>query len=173
MQQTIYLAGGCFWGVEAFFKKLAGIEDTTCGYANSTKEAITYEEVCSGKYEAAECVEVHYNPQQLTLNQILHAFFAIIDPTALNQQGGDIGIQYRTGIYYTQQSQAKEIMAFLKEVEAQYEQGIVTEVQPLINFYPAESYHQDYLDKNPNGYCHINLPKAYECMKQQHIALKS
>lgn len=173
MQETIYLAGGCFWGVEAFFKKLAGIKETTCGYANSTKEAISYEEVCSGKYKAAECVEICYDAQQITLPQILHAFFAIIDPTSLNQQGGDIGIQYRTGIYYTQQSQVEEITEILEEIKAQYAQEIVTEVQPLTNFYPAESYHQDYLDKNPNGYCHINLAKAHQCMKALGIALKS
>lgn len=171
-EKEIYLAGGCFWGVEAFFKKIPGILQTTCGYANGKGEAPTYEEVCQGEQGFVECVHLLYDSKKLSLTKILKAFFMIIDPTSVNQQGGDKGIQYRTGIYYCDEEDVSEIQSYLLVVQQEYHHAIVTEVQPLVNFYPAESYHQDYLDKNPNGYCHINLAKANsfikeECMKEE------
>lgn len=172
MNHKIYLAGGCFWGVEAFFKKLCGILETTCGYADSTKAHPSYEEVCSGRYHAVECVELVYDANQITLPQILQAFFAIIDPTSLNKQGDDTGVQYRTGIYMTESAQEEIILEVVHEVQQQYQKQIVTEVKSLTNFYPAESYHQDYLDHHVNGYCHINLMKAYTCVKEMGIILK-
>lgn len=172
MNSKIYVAGGCFWGVEAFFQRLDGVIDTTCGYANSKKANPTYEEVCSGAYQAAECVELVYDPEVISLDQLLHAFFAIIDPTSLNKQGEDVGVQYRTGVYYQSEEQRVQVETFLTELKKQYTERVVTEVLPLSNFYPAEAYHQDYLTVNPNGYCHLNLPKAYACMQEMGIQLK-
>ncbi|CCV64541.1 Peptide methionine sulfoxide reductase MsrA [Alteracholeplasma palmae J233] len=152
----IYLAGGCFWGVEAYFKQLKGVLDTKVGYANGNKENPTYEEVCSGLYHFSEAIEIIYT-NEVRLETILEHFFRIINPFSLNKQGGDIGIQYRTGIYY-ETLETKEIaLKFIEKKQSESSQKIVVEVEPLVNFYDAEKYHQDYLTKNPNGYCHIDL----------------
>lgn len=172
MTSTIYLSGGCFWGVEAFLKKLYGVKKTTCGYANSKKANPSYEEVCSGKYEAVECVEVVYEASELSLKQLLFAFFSIIDPTSQNQQGGDVGIQYRTGVYYIHKDDEALIQQELSRLQDHYDVPIVTEVLALHNFYCAETYHQNYLEVNPNGYCHLNLAQAYACVEAMGIALK-
>lgn len=166
-RKEIYFAGGCFWGVEAFFKRISGILHTTCGYANGHGEAPTYEKVCSGAFGFVECVHIQYDTSELSLAKLLQAFFMIIDPTSMNKQGDDEGIQYRTGIYYCDEKDKAIIDTFLLELQSQYHHAIVTEVQPILNFYPAESYHQDYLDKHPNGYCHINLAQANAFFKEQ------
>ena len=152
----IYLAGGCFWGTEHFLKQIRGVESTQAGYANSIVANPSYEQVCSGKTDAAETVKVVYDPETLDLSTLLELYFKTIDPTSLNRQGNDRGTQYRTGIYYTNPEDLPIIRQAIEALAAQYKEPIAIEVKPLKNFYPAETYHQDYLDKNPNGYCHIN-----------------
>lgn len=167
LEKEIYLSGGCFWGVEVFFKKIPGVCKTTCGYANGQGVNPSYEDVCKGNQSFVECVHIIYDSDILTLNKILKAFFMIIDPTSINKQGGDAGIQYRTGIYTVNQEDIDESMIYMNEIRNNYQYPIVTEIMPLSNFYPAESYHQDYLDKNPQGYCHINLGLADAFIKEQ------
>lgn len=152
----IYLAGGCFWGTEHFLQQIRGVEITEVGYANSLVSNPSYEQVCSGNTLAAETVKVVYNPEVVGLNLLLNLYFQTIDPTSLNQQGHDRGTQYRTGIYYTQSNDLSIIKQAIQLLSSHYEHPIVIEVEPLANFYPAEAYHQNYLDKNPGGYCHIN-----------------
>lgn len=155
--KSIYLAGGCFWGVGHFFSLIDGVIKCTNGYANGTIENPTYEEVCSTKYYFAETVKVEFDESVINLDKILDKFFLIIDPTSVDKQGGDRGLQYRTGIFY--ENDQDRIIANNKilEIEKSYKSPIVVEVEPLKNFYDAEDYHQDYLKKNPNGYCHIPL----------------
>ena len=155
--KEIYFAGGCFWGVEAYFKKFEGIVDTDVGYANSVSENPTYEEVCSSRTLAAETVKIIYDEKKISLLGLLEKLFKVIDPTLLNRQGPDIGHQYRTGVYFTDERDKKIIDDFIESIRNNYKREIVTEVKKLDNFYLAEEYHQDYLDKNPGGYCHINL----------------
>lgn len=156
--KTIYLAGGCFWGTEHFFSLVNGVTKTRTGYANGTKENPTYEEVCSGKYNFAETVEIVFDENIIPLTNLLDKYFLTINPTSKNKQGGDIGIQYRTGIYYINENDANISLNKLKELQQNYEISLQIELEPLINFYTAEDYHQKYLEKNPNGYCHI--PKS-------------
>ena len=155
--KEIWLAGGCFWGVQAFFSRVYGVAEATAGYANGQTENPTYEEVCSGRTGHAETVHLRYDPDLVTLTSLLHHFFRIIDPTTLNRQGNDRGVQYRSGIYYRDAEDLPVIQAVIAAVQPEYRQPIVTEVLPLANFYPAEEYHQDYLDKNPGGYCHVDF----------------
>ena len=157
MTHEIYLAGGCFWGTEHFFKQIEGVIDTQVGYANGTIENPTYEQVCTHKTGHAETVKVVYDPEQIGLEFLLDMFFAAIDPTVEDQQGPDVGPQYRTGIYYTDAADLPVIERRVADESRRYEAEIVTEVLPLACFYPAEDYHQDYLDKNPDGYCHLPL----------------
>ncbi|MDN4604967.1 peptide-methionine (R)-S-oxide reductase MsrB [Paenibacillus sp. F6_3S_P_1C] len=153
----LYLAGGCFWGVEAYMSRIQGVQDVTSGYANGEGEAPTYEEVIRGDRGFAETVHVKYDPKQVTLQKLLDSYFRVVDPTSLNKQGNDRGIQYRTGIFYTSPEDAKIIQQAVTQEQEKYDKPIVTEVLPLQNYYLAEEYHQDYLEKNPNGYCHIDL----------------
>lgn len=155
--KKIVIAGGCFWGVEAYFKLIPGIKKTKVGYANSKVTNPTYEEVCSGHTNAVEAVILEYNPKVITLEKILHYLFRIIDPTSLNKQGGDKGTQYRTGVYYFKDDDKETISHALKELQKEYTTKVVVENTKLVNFYDAELYHQDYLTKNPYGYCHVNL----------------
>lgn len=179
--KKIYFAGGCFWGVEAYFERIYGVFNATSGYANGTGEDPTYDDVISGEEEFAETVEIVYDPARITLDELLLYFFKVIDPTLHNQQGNDIGIQYRTGIYYVQDEDLETIEAAVKQEQKKYKKEIVTEVLPLENYYLAEEYHQDYLTKNPNGYCHINLdildeieidPNAYSIPSKEELKEK-
>ena len=154
----IYLAGGCFWGTEHFLKQIRGVEQTEVGYANSQVPNPTYKEVCTGNTGAVETVKVVYDPRTVDLDLLLDLYFQTIDPTSVNRQGGDSGLQYRTGIYYIDKDDAPVIEAAIKDLAKDYAKPIAIEVMPLVNFYAAEEYHQDYLEKNPNGYCHI--PRA-------------
>ena len=156
MIETIYLAGGCFWGVEAYFQRIDGVVKTEVGYANGNTKNPTYEEVCTKQTGHAETVKIKYDTDKISSEQLLKEFYSVIDPFSVNRQGNDIGIQYRSGIYYTNNNQKEIIESFLKKQENS--ESIAIEVEPIKNFYPAESYHQKYLDKNPNGYCHIRLP---------------
>ena len=164
-QAEIYFAGGCFWGTEHFLKQIRGVESTQVGYANSNVANPSYEQVCSGKTNAAETVKVVYDPKTVDLNLLLDLYFKTIDPTSLNRQGNDRGTQYRTGIYYVDKEDLTVINQAIKLLSAQYKTPIAIEVKPLTNFYPAETYHQDYLDKNPGGYCHIN-PALFEMARK-------
>ncbi|MBX7491193.1 peptide-methionine (S)-S-oxide reductase MsrA [Helicobacter turcicus] len=157
MQQTIYLAGGCFWGVQRYFDLLNGVISSQVGYANSKVESPNYHIVCSGITEAVEAVEIVFDSTLLSIHTLLKHFFNIIDPFALNYQGNDIGTQYRSGIYAKDSSLLLNVRDFIETLQKGLPKPIVTEVKILKNFYPAEAYHQKYLQKNPNGYCHINL----------------
>ena len=152
--QTIYLAGGCFWGVQKYFDQFDGVLATEVGYANGPEEAPSYRDVCNSSGHA-ETVKIEYDPEVISLTDLLGYYFMVIDPLSINRQGNDRGIQYRTGIYYTDESQLPEIKAVYKEQEEKAGAKLAVEMEPLKNFYTAEEYHQKYLDKNPNGYCHI------------------
>ncbi|MGM0396581.1 MAG: peptide-methionine (S)-S-oxide reductase MsrA [Bacillota bacterium] len=155
--KEIYLAGGCFWGVEEYFSRIEGVVDTDVGYANGRRENPSYEQVCTGTTGHAETTYVNYDETVVSLEYLLDKFFKIIDPTILNRQGGDIGNQYRTGIYYTDEEDLPIIEKKIEEVGTQYREPIVTEVEPLTLYSSAEKYHQDYLKKNPGGYCHVDM----------------
>ena len=159
---TIYLAGGCFWGVEAYFQRIPGVVDAVSGYANGQTENPSYEDVVRRNTGHAETVQVIYDADRLSLDDILQYYFRVIDPTSLNQQGNDRGTQYRTGVYYTDVADKAVIEAALQQEQQKYAQPLVVENLPLKHFYAAEAYHQDYLMKNPNGYCHIDIRKADE-----------
>lgn len=155
--KEIALAGGCFWGVDEFFSRKEGVLSTKSGYSNGQIDNPTYEEVCTGKTGHAETVLVQYDESRISLETILEKFFKVIDPTSLNRQGNDIGTQYRTGIYYIDTKDKETIDNFIEQKQPRYSSPIVVEVEPLRNFFDAEEYHQDYLKKNPRGYCHIDL----------------
>lgn len=155
--KKIYLAGGCFWGVQAYLDMKNGITKTIVGYANGNTPNPTYEDVCTNTTGYAETVYVEYDEKEISLEKVLEHFFKVIDPTSVNKQGGDCGTQYRTGIYYVDNNDIETINKFVENEQTKYDKKIVTEVEPLKNFYDAEEYHQKYLVKNPNGYCHINL----------------
>lgn len=157
MTKTIYFAGGCFWGTEHYFKLIDGVTETQVGYANGTTENPTYEQVRSHTTGHAETVCVRYDDSRISLDFLLDMFFKAIDPTLKDQQGHDIGPQYRTGIYYTDPDELPRIQKRLNTEAQRYATPLHTEVLPLKCFYPAKEYHQDYLDKNPDGYCHIPL----------------
>ncbi len=155
--QDIYFAGGCFWGTEAYLARIPGVYDATVGYANGNTENPTYKEVCNGNTGHAETVHVQYDPETISLEALTTQFFKIINPTSLNRQGNDIGGQYRSGIYYVNVADKDIITKVVSEEQQKYDKPIVTEVLPLANYYLAEDYHQDYLEKNPNGYCHVSF----------------
>ncbi len=156
--KEIYVAGGCFWGTEHYIKQVEGVVSTEVGYANGKTENPTYEEVCTDRTGFAEAVHIVYDPSVVSLEFLLELYFKSIDPLSLNRQGNDKGTQYRTGVYYTDASEKAAIRKVFDKEESKYSQLLEVELLPLKNFYRAEEYHQDYLDKNPNGYCH--LPRA-------------
>jgi peptide-methionine (S)-S-oxide reductase len=154
--QTIVLGGGCFWCTEAVYVKVRGVTDVESGYSNGQAERPSYEQVCTGTTGHNEVVKLTYDPAQISLRQILEIFFVVHDPTTLNAQGNDRGTQYRSGIYYTTPAQKEEADAMIRQMgqEQIFGRPIVTEVLPLSNYWPAEEYHQDFFEKNPNqGYC--------------------
>lgn len=155
--KEIYLAGGCFWGVEEYLSRINGVIATGVGYANGNKENPTYKEVCTGITGHAETTFIKYDENILSLEELLKSFWKIVNPTLLNRQGPDIGNQYRTGIYYTDVNDLESINKTLNEQQVKYNSPIVTEILPLNCYYEAEDYHQGYLKKNPGGYCHIDL----------------
>jgi methionine-S-sulfoxide reductase len=155
--KKLVLAGGCFWGVEAYYKRVKGVLATKTGYVNGKTLEVTYEEVCTGETGHVEACYIEYDEKILPFRMVLNHLFRMIDPTSLNKQGGDMGTQYRTGIYYIDIEDKKEIEQYIDDQRGSYSKPIVVEVGPLENFYDAEEYHQEYLEKNPSGYCHINL----------------
>lgn len=166
---TIYFAGGCFWGTEHFMRQIPGVIDTQVGYANSIVPYPSYRDVCTGYTNAAEAVKVEYDPHKVSLRFLIRLYFMTIDPTSVNRQGNDVGVQYRTGIYYTTEQQLAVINAEVEALGREYASPIAVEIMPLENFYEAEDYHQDYLVKNPSGYCHIN-PKLFDIARRAKIS---
>lgn len=164
--KTIYLAGGCFWGAEKYLSLIQGVTDTSVGYANGRTENPTYEEVCYNDTGHAETVMVEYDPSKISLTFLLDLFYDAIDPTSLNRQGGDVGSQYRTGIYYTDETDRDIILGSIALIQESFDKPVMVEVAPLEHYYSAEEYHQKYLDKNPAGYCHIGAAK-FERVRQE------
>lgn len=158
--KEIYLAGGCFWGVEGYFGKLNGVIKTEVGYANGHTKNPAYEEVCTKTTGHAETMRLAYDESVISLEMVLKHYFRIIDPTTIDRQGADFGNQYRTGIYYTDSNDAETIERALRELGKMYTEPIQVECMPLQVYFPAEEYHQKYLKKNPKGYCHVDLSLA-------------
>ncbi len=170
-QETAVLAGGCFWGIQAVFEHVKGVIRATSGYSGGTANTAQYEKVCSGRTGHAEAVQVTYDPSQITFGQILKVFFSVAhDPTQLNQQGPDVGTQYRSAIFFTSEDQKRISRAYIEQLNAAkvFKQPIATQIVPLDVFYPAEDYHQDYVEQHPeNMYIVMNdLPKVDSLQKQ-------
>ncbi|MCL2854393.1 MAG: peptide-methionine (S)-S-oxide reductase MsrA [Defluviitaleaceae bacterium] len=157
--KTIYLASGCFWGVEKFFDLQKGVVAAEVGYANGNTQNPTYEEVCKGNTGFAETVKVTYNSAEIDLMGVLAYFYEVVNPTTGDRQGDDVGNQYRPGIYFTNPDEQAIIARSLANLQKSYQDPVVVENLPLTNYYKAEEYHQKYLDKNPGGYCHIPAEK--------------
>lgn len=158
--KKIILAGGCFWGVEAYFNQLKGVLETSVGYIDGNKKNPTYKEVCDGRATHAEAIEVIYDEKVITLEKVLEQFFRIIDPFSRNRQGHDIGRQYRTGIYYENEDDKTKALNYMEAVFGKDLPRVATEVKKSLDYELAEEYHQDYLKKNPGGYCHIDMGLA-------------
>lgn len=156
-EKTIVFAGGCFWGCEAYFQQLQGVLTTEVGYGQGHTENPTYQAVCTDTTGYAEVVKLTYDADQIGLPTLIAHLFRFIDPTSLNRQGHDVGSQYRTGIYYTDPDDEAVIRAVLKEEQKNYRQPLVVECAAVTTYTSAETYHQHYLDKNPGGYCHVDL----------------
>ena len=155
--REIFFAGGCFWGVESYFSQVPGVRSATVGYANGDTANPSYQEVCTGKTGHAETVHLVYDPNQVSLQTLTEHFFLIINPLTLNRQGNDSGSQYRSGVYYTDESDLELLQQVRDAEQEKYTAPIQTELLPLRCYYLAEDYHQDYLEKNPGGYCHIDF----------------
>ena len=152
--KTIYFAGGCFWGTQKYFDQFEGVTRTEAGYANGPDNAPSYQDVCASSGHA-ETVLVEFDESIISLEKLINCYFLVIDPTSVNRQGHDTGIQYRTGIYYSDPDMLGTILKEYKKEEELVGEPLAVEVMPLENFFTAEEYHQKYLDKNPAGYCHI------------------
>ncbi|MGN0020110.1 MAG: peptide-methionine (S)-S-oxide reductase MsrA [Sphingobacterium hotanense] len=163
--KEIYFAGGCFWGTEHFFQQVRGVTKTEVGYANGNIDKPSYKQVTTGKTGFAETVRVIYDPRVIELDLLIDLFLKTIDPTTLNKQGNDIGTQYRSGIYFVDESEKQLILSKLETLAQGFNAPVVVEAEPLKNFYTAEKYHQKYLDKNPGGYCHIG-PELFEMARK-------
>ena len=166
--KEIYLAGGCFWGLEAYMQKIKGVEDAVSGYANGKTDNPSYKDLHTSGH--AETVKVVYNPDMVSLEELLEYYLRVVDPVSINKQGNDTGTQYRTGVYYTNNSEKTIIEKVLANEQNKYDKPIAIEVLPLQQFFIAEEYHQDYLDKNPGGYCHIDLSLADKPLSDKDIS---
>lgn len=155
--KEICLAGGCFWGAEHYFRNIEGVVSTEVGFANGKTQSPTYEQVYTDTTGYAEAVHVSYDPSKLPLEELIRDFFCAIDPLSLNKQGEDEGTRYRTGVYYSDPDELETISRVFSEEQAKYSEPLAVELQPLANFFPADERHQDYLVKNPDGYCHLPL----------------
>jgi len=167
--QTLVLGGGCFWCTESVYKEVRGVTDVESGYSNGETQRPSYEEVCTGRTGHNEVVKLTYDPLQVSTRQLLEIFFVVHDPTQLNRQGNDTGTQYRSGIYYTTTEQKETAESLIRQITADklFGRPIVTEVQPMENYWPAEEYHQDFFEKNPTqGYClAVAAPKVAKFRK--------
>ena len=156
--KTIYLAGGCFWGIDAYMARVLGVFSTESGYVNGhVPLPVTYEEVYTDTTGYAEVVKVVYDTSRITLSELLDEFFSITDPTTKNKQANDVGTRYRSGIYYIDEADVPVIEATIAKLQARFKKPIVTTIEPLASYQAAEENHQNYLDKNPDGYCHVNF----------------
>ena len=155
--KTIYLAGGCFWGTEHYMRQFEGVTETVVGYANGNLDNPSYQQVYTDQTGHVECVKVVYDESLISLQTLCRMFFRSIDPLLLNRQGGDVGTRYRTGIYWTESQDSEVVEQVWQEVQARFDAPLAVEKSPLESFYSAEEYHQDYLQKNPEGYCHLSL----------------
>jgi peptide-methionine (S)-S-oxide reductase len=152
--ETITLGGGCFWCLEAVYEQVDGVQSVESGYSNGHVRQPSYEQVCAGNTGHAEVVKVQFDAAKIPLHEVLEIFFAIHDATTLNRQGNDVGPQYRSGIYYHDESQRAVAQSVIDEVNAALKGRVVTELKPIDNYWPAEAYHQHYFERNPNqGYC--------------------
>jgi len=175
--ESIILANGCFWCTEAVFQRLRGVESVTSGYAASKVPDPSYEQVCMGRTGAAEATEVVYDPAVISLDKLLEIFWHMHDPTTLNRQGNDVGTQYRSAIYYRNDEQKEVALASKAALEKSktYKNPVVTEITPFSNFYPAESYHEDYYNRNPSqAYCRFIIdPKVQKLLKEYRNVVKA
>ena len=156
--KTIFLAAGCFWGAQHYLKQIHGVVETETGFANGNTDNPTYKEVYTDRTGYAEAVRVVFDPEVLPLKRLVQLYFDCIEPTSVNQQGEDRGTRYRTGIYYIEPEDRLTIQEVYDDVQRGYSAPLAVEVEPIRNFFPADESHQDYLDKHPDGYCH--LPQA-------------
>ncbi len=168
--KSVIFAGGCFWGVQHYLKQVKGVAKTIVGYTAGTLKFPTYESVCMGTTGHTEACKIDYNSEETNLNILLEHFFFIVDPTSLNQQGMDVGTQYRSGIYYYEEEDLKIITNYIESIKNNYIDPIVVEVKPASEFWEAEEYHQDYLELNPQGYCHIGENKYCALDKVDSLA---
>jgi peptide methionine sulfoxide reductase msrA/msrB len=161
-ESTAVFAAGCFWGTEAYFRLLPGVLDVQVGYSGGTAKAPTYEQVCTGKTGHAEAVKILFDPQKISYTDLLRHFFRMHDPTQEDRQGNDVGTQYRSAVFYMDERQKEETQKLIGELSSShtYKEPIVTDIEKYEAFYPAEEYHQKYLEKHPGGYCHVNLSLA-------------
>jgi peptide-methionine (S)-S-oxide reductase len=171
------LAGGCFWCLEPVFAGLDGVEQVVVGYAGGTTPNPTYRDVCAGATGHAEAVQVTFAPTAISFRDLLEVFFTLHDPTTLNRQGADVGTQYRSAVFYHSEAQREAAEEVIRRLEAEgvWEEPIVTELVPLVRFYPAEDYHQGYFRKNPNqGYCRVVIaPKLAKLRERFRTSLKT
>jgi peptide-methionine (S)-S-oxide reductase len=167
--QILVLGGGCFWCTESVYKEVRGVTDVESGYSNGQAERPSYEDVCTGRTGCNEVVKIEYDPDVISTREILEIFFVIHDPTTLNRQGNDVGTQYRSGIYFTNDEQRETAQALLDELahDKVFDRPVVTELVPLANYWPAEDYHQDFFERNPHqGYCMaVAAPKVAKFRK--------
>jgi peptide-methionine (S)-S-oxide reductase len=169
-QETATLAGGCFWCIEAVFELVRGIESLVSGYAGGTTANPTYYDICTGLTGHAEVVQLTFDPDVVTYREILDLFFVIHDPTTLNRQGPDSGTQYRSAIYYHNEAQREQAEAALGAVQVLWPQPIVTEIEAMPEFYPAENYHQEYFRMNPGqGYCQVIIAPKVAKFRKEHL----
>lgn len=171
-KNVAYFAGGCFWGLERYFQNVDGVTDTTVGYAQSTVENPTYEQVCAGETDAAETVRVTFDPERVSLRTLSLLFLEVIDPFSVDRQGEDSGRQYRTGMFFTSEAQQSTYIAAIEQLIDRQPQRPAVLIEPLRNFYPAEAHHQDYLVNNPGGYCHIPLAAIANVKRRQKYVEK-
>ncbi len=168
MTETATVAGGCFWCTEAVFEEIEGVESVTSGYAGGHVEDPSYEAVCSGETGHAECVQVEYDPDVLSYEDVLTVHFATHNPTTRDREGPDVGSQYRSAVFYHDEDQREAVEAFVDDLEGEYDDPIVTEIEPLETFYPAEDYHQNYYENNPNqAYCTVNIDPKLSKLNDQ------
>lgn len=158
--KEIYLAGGCFWGVQEYFRQITGVTQTRVGYANGETDTPEYKKIAQTNH--AETVKVEYDPNVVGLEFLLDMYYKVINPTSVNKQGGDIGTQYRTGIYYNDSTDLAIIEKSIADLQTTLSEKVAVEVEELCGFFDAEDYHQDYLQSNPDGYCHIGKDKFAE-----------
>lgn len=169
MTKTIVFGSGCFWCSEAVFSIVKGVKSTQPGYSGGAVKNPSYELVCEGNTGHAEVTNVEYDPEEISLEELLDIFFSMHDPTSLNRQGEDVGYQYRSVIFYTNDEDASIIRRVMDETQKKYSKKIVTAVEPLRNFYPAEEYHKDYFRKNPNaGYCRAVIRPKVDKIKHTY-----